>query len=204
MSCSTYAVSFGYEVYLVPVAACGVDFSVLNGGIQGGGFIDPTAPLASSTQILAGTPGEILAGDPGSNIVFDNDIIVAQTTLALTGLTNAAIETDTGSESVQTYDFDSLGFDKNVALSKSWTMTLEGKSQFGDAGYKVMRLLELGAVSGGLKCKIGRIGPTGTTEKTYGYATLTNYSESVEAGSVVSWSCEAQGYGPAVLELDNG
>jgi len=203
-SCSQYAAAFGYEVYLIPCAACGVDLTTVTGGIGAGGFIDPATLLAADTQILPGTAGEILAGDPGTNIVYDGSVITDETVVKLTGLSNAALETDTGTETVQTYDTDSRGFDKNVALSKSWTLSLEGLSQFTDAGYKIIRLLESGAVDGSLKAKIGRVGPTGTLEAVYGYATLTNYSESVEAGTIVSWSIECQGYGPYALDLDNG
>lgn len=206
MACSQYAAAFGYEVYLVPVASCGIDLSGVTGGIGtgAGSFINTATVLASSTKIEAGLPGEILAGDPGENIVFDDNTVPDQTVVKLTGLANAALETDTGTETVQTYDTEARGFDQNVALSKSWTLSLEGMSQFSDAGYKVLRLLEAGAVDGGLKVKIGRIGPTGTSEAVYGYATLTNYSESVEAGTIVSWSIECQGYGPYALDLDNG
>lgn len=204
-SCSQYAAAFGYEVYLVPVASCGVDLSSVTGGIGtgAGSFINIATPLASATKIEAGAAGEILAGDPGVNIVYDGTVIDTETAIKLTGLSNAALETDTGTETVQTYDFEHRGFDQNVALSKSWTLSLEGMSQFSDAGYKALRLLEAGAVDGALKVKIGRTGPTGTTEAIYGYATLTNYSESVEAGTIVSWSIECQGYGPYGLELDN-
>lgn len=203
-SCTQYAAAFGYQVYLIPVAGCGIDLTTVAGGIKAGGFIDPTTLLPYNTQIQAGNAGEILAGDPGANIVYDGSVITTETVLQLTGLSNAALETDTGTETVQTYDTDSRGFDKSVALSKSWTMSLEGMSQYTDAAYKVIRLLEAGAVDGSLKCKIGRVGPTGSTEAVYGYATLTNYSESVEAGSIVSWSIEVQGYGPYALDLDNG
>lgn len=208
-TCSQYAAAFGYEVYLVPVNACGVDLTAVNGGVGTGvnfptPFIDTASPLAFNSQVISGGAGIILAGDPGVNIVYDNDVITAETTIKLTGLTNASLETDTGSETVQTYDAENRGFDQNVALTKSWTMSLEGMSQFTDAGYKVIRLLEAGAVDGALKCKIGRVGPTGTTESIYGYGTLTNFSESVEAGSIVSWSIEVQGYGPYALDLDNG
>lgn len=203
-TCSQYSAAFGYSVFLVPVYACGVDLSQVNGGVKAGGFIDPTNPLDSTTVVEEGaTPSEIYA-PPTTNIVYDNDTIQQETTLRLFGLTNAALETDTGSETVTTYDTESRGFDQNVAISKSWSISLEGVSQFQDAGYKVMRLLEQNAVAGQLKCKIGRIGPTGTTEQVYGYATLSSFSESIEAGSVVSWSLQADGFGPYAVDLDNG
>ena len=204
-SCSQYSAAFGYQVFIVPVSACGVDLESVTGGVTAGGFIDPSSPLAANSKILEGaTSANILAGDPGSDIVYDNDVVTSETTLKLLGLTNAALETDTSSETVTTYDTESKGFDQNVATSKSWSISLEGVSQFGDAGYKTLRLLEQNAVAGALKLKIGRIGPTGTVEAVYGYATLTNFSESIEAGSIVSWSCTAEGYGPYALDLDNG
>lgn len=203
-TCSQYAAAFGYQVYIVPVSACGVDLSAVTGGVEAGGFIDPTTLLDPGSKIEGGSDAaQILAGDPGANIVFDNDTVTAESVIRLYGLTNAALETDTGSETVTTYDTESKGFDQNVAVSKSWSMSLEGVSQFTDAGYKTLRLLEQNAVAGALKVKIGRIGPTGTTEAVYGYATLTGFSESIEAGSIVSWSVTAEGYGPYSIDLDN-
>ena len=202
-SCSQYAAAFGYQLFIVPVSACGVDVGAVAGGIKANGFIDPTSLLPANTKIEGGLDGEILSGEPGVNIVYDNSTITSETVIRLYGLTNAALETDTGSETVTTYDTESKGFDQNVAVSKSWSLSLEGVSQFTDAGYKALRLLEQNAVAGSLKVKIGRIGPTGTSEAIYGYATLTGFSESVEAGSIVSWSVTAEGFGPYAIDLDN-
>lgn len=204
-SCSQYSAAFGYQVYIVPVFACGVDLTAVTGGVKAAGFIDPSVLADQTAKIYEGaSANEILLGDPGTNIVFDNDTVSSETVLRLYGLTNAALETDTSSETVTTYDTEAKGFDQNIATSKSWSLSLEGVSQFGDAGYKVLRLLEQNAVAGQLKCKIGRIGPTGTTESVYGYATLTGFSESIEAGSIVSWSVTAEGFGGYSLDLDNG
>ena len=202
--CSQYAAAFGYDVYIVPVSACGVDLSTVQGGIKAGGFFDPTTTVPELTKISEGaTDGEILAGDPGTNCVYDGTAVTTESVFRLKGVTNASIETDTGTESVITYDTEGKGFDQSVAISKSWSMSLECVSTFGDAAYKALRLMEQNAVSGQLKCKVGRIGPSSTTETVYGYATITNFSESVEAGSIVSWSAELQGYGPVGLDLDN-
>ena len=203
-SCSQYAAAFGYQLFIVPVSACGVDLSAVGGGVQAGGFIDPTSPIASNIKIEAGAdPSSLLAGDPGVNIVYDNDTVTTETVIRLYGLTNASLETDTGSETVTTYDTESKGFDQNVAVSKSWSLSLEGVSQFTDAGYKALRLLEQNAVAGSLKVKIGRLGPTGTSEAIYGYATLTGFSESIDAGSIVQWTVQADGFGPYSIDLDN-
>lgn len=202
-SCSQYSAAFGYQVYIVPVYACGVDLTSVTGGVKAGGFIDPTNTADQTAVVMEGaTASEILLA--GSNIVYDNATVTEETTLRLYGLTNAALETDTSSETVTTYDTESKGFDQNIATSKSWSISLEGVSQFSDAGYKVLRLCEQNAVAGQLKVKIGRIGPTGTSEAVYGYATLTGFSESIEAGSIVSWSVTAEGYGGYSLDLDNG
>ncbi len=203
-SCSQYAAAFGFQLYLVPVSACGIDLASVGGGLKAGGFIDPTATVGEDTKIEEGASfGEILAGDPGVNVVYDGETVNTEATFKLRGITNASLETDTGTESVITYDEEGRGFDQSVAISKSWSIALEGVSKFEDAAYKVIRLLEGNAVSGQLKAKVGRIGPVGTTEAIYGYATVTNYSESVEAGGIVTWSAELQGYGPLALDLDN-
>ena len=204
-TCSQYSAAFGYQVFLVPVSACGVDLESVTGGVGSGGFIDNTSIASATDKVVEGaTSANILLGDPGTDVVYDNDVVTSETVFKLLGLTNAALETDTSSETVTTYDTESKGFDQNVATSKSWSISLEGVSQFGDAAYKTLRLLEQNAVAGALKAKIGRIGPTGTLEAVYGYVTLTNFSESIEAGSIVSWSVTAEGYGPYAIDLDNG
>lgn len=203
--CSQYAAAFGYDIFVIPVSACGIDLSTVSNGLQAGGFFDPSAVLADTTKIREGaSPGEILAGeDPGVNIVYDGDTVTTESVFRVKGVTNAGLETDTGTESVITYDTEGRGFDQAVAISKSWSISLEAISTFGDAAYKALRLMEQNAVSGQLKCKIGRVGPVSTTEAIYGYATVTNFSESVEAGGIVNWSAELQGYGPLGLDLDN-
>ena len=204
-TCSQYSAALGYQVFLVPVSACGVDLESVTGGVGSGGFIDNTSIASATDKVVEGaTAANILLGDPGADVVYDNDVVTGETVFKLLGLTNAALETDTSSETVTTYDTESKGFDQNVATSKSWSISLEGVSQFGDAAYKTLRLLEQNAVAGALKAKIGRIGPTGTLEAVYGYVTLTNFSESIEAGSIVSWSVTAEGYGPYAIDLDNG
>lgn len=201
-SCSSYAAAFGYQVFIVPVAECGVDLNAIS-DTTSSLFVDQSQVASASLSVEDGGLTSILVGDPGVNVVYDGNAVTQQTTFRLYGLTSAALETDTGSETVATYDTESLGFDQAVAVSKSWSLTLEGLSLYTDSAYKVLRLLEQNAVAGGLKCKIARIGPTGTTEAVFGYATLTGFSESLEAGSIVSWSVTAEGFGPYALDLDN-
>lgn len=203
-ACSQFAAAFGFQLLISPVSGCAIDLGAVSGGLGAGGFLDPSAQLSDGLVIEEGaSPGEILAGDPGVNIVYDGDTVTTQSVFRLRGLTNAGLETDTGSENIITYDEEGRGFDQAVAISKSWTLSVEGVTRFNSSGYKVLRLLEANAVSGQLKCKVARIGPNGTTEAVYGYATVTNFSESVESGAIVTFSCELQGYGALALDLDN-
>ena len=75
-------------------------------------------------------------------------------------------------------------------------------ADFKDAGYQIIRLVEQNTVADSLRVKFARVGPTGTVETVYGYGTLSGYSESIEAGSIVSWEMELVGYGPYRVELD--
>lgn len=120
----------------------------------------------------------------------------------LYGLTNASLETDTNSEEVVTYDSDTKGFNLSIPTSKTWSVSLAGVADFKDAGYQIMRLTEQNTVADALRVKFVRVGPTGTDECIYGYGTLTGYTESIEAGSIVSWEASLSGYGPYRIDLD--
>ncbi len=132
--------------------------------------------------------------------VFDMD--GADKIARLYGLTNASLETDTNAEEVLTYDNENLGFNISIPTSKSWSLSLAGVADFKDAGYQILRLTEQNTVVDNLRVKIVRVGPTGTDETVYGYGTLTGYTESVEAGSIVSWEAGLVGYGPYRIDLD--
>jgi hypothetical protein len=120
----------------------------------------------------------------------------------LYGLTNAALETDTNSEDVITYDSDTKGFNLSLPTSKSWSISLSGVADFKDAGYQILRLAEQNTVADALRVKFARVGPTGTDECIYGYGTLTGYTEAIEAGSIVSWEATLQGYGAYRIDID--
>jgi len=211
MSTSTsYAVAFGFNVYLIPVNIDGVDLSTVHGlGVGAGSgspFIDlGTAKanlLAGNTEIEPGTtPDSILQGTGVSATELVYDGTGTAKVIQLTGLKNAALNTSTKSESVKTYDSAAQGFDQNQATGKGWDIALDGFSRYSDAGYRVCRLLERYAVDGNLKCKIARVGPNGSNETVFGFATLSNYTEKVEAGTIVTWSVKAEGFGPYGLSL---
>ena len=76
-------------------------------------------------------------------------------------------------------------------------------ADFGDAGYKILRLTEQNTVADGLRVAFKRVGPTGTTEEIVGYGTLTGFTESNEVPSIVSWECTLTGYGPYHLTLQS-
>ena len=131
---------------------------------------------------------------------FDMD--GADKPVKLYGLTNAALETSTNSEEVVTYDSTTGGFNLSLPTSKTWSVSLAGVADFKDAGYHILRLTEQNTVKDALRVKFARIGPTGTDECIYGYGTLSGYTESIEAGSIVSWEATIEGYGAYRLDID--
>jgi hypothetical protein len=191
--------AFGYDVYIIPLAAADVDatFTGITGAVGAGAtnFIDTTA--------VVGT---------GDTVSYSNGIFTVETTafgmdgldnpVKLYGLTNAALETDTNSEEVVTYDTNTGGFNLSLPTSKTWSVSLAGVADFKDAGYHILRLTEQNTVKDALRVKFGRVGPTGTTEAIYGYGTLSGYTESIEAGSIVSWEATIEGYGAYVIDID--
>lgn len=149
---------------------------------------------------------------PGDTVSYSNGIFTVEgntfdmdgldNPARLYGLTNASLETDTNSEDVVTYDDETKGFNISLPTSKTWSVSLAGVADFKDAGYHVLRLTEQNTVADALRVKFVRVGPTGTDEAIYGYGTLTGYTESIEAGSIVSWEATLQGYGPYRVDLD--
>lgn len=207
---ANYSAAFGYDVYILPLASNEVDIA-FTGITTSTGTSASTAFLKTDSS-AAGDGLNIVAAD--STVAYNSSTGVftvestaynmdgADQPLRLYGLTNAALETDTSSEDIVTYDDETKGFNTSIATSKSWSVSLEGVADFRDAGYQVLRLTEQNTVANSLRVKFVRIGPTGTDEAVYGYGTLQGYSESIEAGSIVSWSATLQGYGPYKLDLD--
>jgi hypothetical protein len=206
---ANYSAAFGYDVFLVPLASSDVDIE----------FTGVTSATGSTSAAFAKTdtttPGDNLNLVPASASVAFNGttgvFTVASAAFAmdgtdkpvrLYGLTNSALETDTSSEDIITYDDETKGYSTSIATSKTWSITLEGVADFKDAGYQILRLTEQNTVANSLRVKIVRVGPTGTDEAVYGYGTLEGYSESIEAGSIVSWSATLSGYGPYKLDID--
>jgi len=194
---ANFSAAFGYKVYLVPLASSSVqvDSVISLAGLGDGGFIDET------TTVPAASPLSYSAGVFSVNSVAMN-MDGADTPFLLRGLTNASLETDTGSEDVYTYDDETKGFNQAVATTKSFSLTLAGVADFKDSAYQALRLTEQNTVADSLRVKFARIGPTGTDETVYGYGTLTGYTESVEVTSIVSWECTLTGYGFYGLDLD--
>jgi hypothetical protein len=196
---ANFSAAFGYDFYIVPLAAASVDtaFTGITGALGGtaADFIDNTTPVAkdASVSYAAGvftvgvTPFAMDGTDPA---------------VRLAALTSASLETDTSTEDIFTYDDESKGFNQAVATTKGFSISLAGVADFKDAGYQILRLTEQNTVADALRVKFARVGPTGTVETVYGYGTLTGYTESNEVASIVSWECTITGYGPYVLEID--
>jgi hypothetical protein len=160
-----------------------------------GGFISIASLVAPSDTISYNNGIFTVEGNTFDMDGTDNPV-------RLYGLTNASLETDTNSEDVLTYDNETRGFNVSVPTSKSWSVSLSGVADFRDAGYQIMRLTEQNTVADALRVKFVRRGPTGTDETVYGYGTLTGYTESIEAGSIVSWEASLVGYGAYRVDLD--
>jgi hypothetical protein len=207
---ANYSAAFGYKFYIMPLASDEVDLT----------FTGITTATGTSASTAFMKTDDSAVGDEG-NLVAANDTIAYNTSTGvftvetvafdmdgadkpakLIGLTNASLETDTSSEDVITYDRTTRGYNTNIATTKSFSISLEGVADFKDAAYQILRLAEANTVNNSLRVKFARIGPTGTDEAIYGYGTLEGYSESIEAGSVVSYSATLNGYGPYNLLVD--
>ena len=207
---ANYSAAFGYKFYIMPLHSDELDLT----------FTGITTATGTSASTAFMKTDDSAVGDEG-NLVAANDTIAYDTSTGiftvesaafdmdgadkpakLTGLTNASLETDTSSEDVTTYDRTTRGYNTNIATTKSFSISLEGVADFKDAAYQILRLTEANTVNNSLRVKFARIGPTGTDEAIYGYGTLEGYSESIEAGSVVSYSATLNGYGPYNLLVD--
>ena len=193
---ANFSAAFGYDFYIVPLTSASVDVAftgVTAADAPTTGFIDTTT-LASGAVSYAN--GVFTVG--ADTFTMDG----TDKPVRLAGLTTAALETDTGSEDVYTYDDETKGFNQAVATTKSFSISLAGVADFKDTGYQILRLTEANTVADSLRVKLVRVGPTGTIETIYGYGTLMGYTESNEVASIVSWECSITGYGAYQLELD--
>lgn len=191
---ANFSTGFGYDFYLVPLAAAEVD-TAFTGVSNAAGFISTTT-VQSPSAVISYASGVFSVGATAL------DMDGTDNPFRLYGLTNAALETDTNTEEVVTYDDETKGFNITLPTSKTWSFSLSGVADFKDAGYHVLRLTEQNTVADALRVKVLRIGPTGTDEAIYGYGTLQGYTESNEAGSIVSWEATIQGYGPYRIDID--
>jgi len=191
---ANFSTSFGFDCYIVPLASADVD-TAFTGVTSAATFID-TATVVSPSAVITYANGIFSVGATAL------DMDGTDNPFRLYGLTNAALETDTDSEDVVTYDDDTKGFNISLPTSKSWEVSLAGVTDFKDAAYHVLRLTEANTIANSLRVKFLRVGPTGTDEAVYGYGTLSGYTESIEAGSIVSYEATLTGYGPYRLDLD--
>jgi len=192
---ANYSAAFGYDFYIVPLLAASIDTDTVGG--TAANFLDITSSIANDATVsyVGGAAPAFTIGGTAY------DMEGTGTAVRLAGLTNAALETDTGSEDVYTYDDETKGFNTSIATTKSFSISLSGVADFADSGYQILRLTEQNTVADALRVKFLRVGPTGVTETVFGYGTLTGYSESNEVTSIVSWECTLTGYGPYGLEL---
>ena len=187
---ANFSAAFGYDFYIVPVQ------NALVADFASAPTLDTSTPVAA-TDTVAYSEGVFTIG--GAAYTMDG----SDAAVRLSGLTTASLQTDTGSEDIYTYDDETSGFNQAVATTKSFNVSLSGIADFGDAGYKILRLTEQNTVADGLRVAFKRVGPTGTDETIVGYGTLTGYTESNDVSSIVSWECTLTGYGPYHLTLQS-
>ena len=198
--CAGFIQAFGYTHYVVPMDICAVDFAELDKPPLGAGesfFLDSTSELANDADVIETFNPYTLSCD-ANTLALDGTDAPAK----LLGLTASSLSTDTNTESSQTYDTTSQGFELGVATSKSATLDLSGNASLGDVGYKLLRVAEKQAVAQNLGAKLVRVGPVGTTETIWGFGRFTNFSESNDAGSIVGWECTFEFYGPYNIKFD--
>jgi hypothetical protein len=193
---ANFSTSFGYDFFIMPVAASEVDIA-FTGVTTAADFLDASAlNLISPSAYISYTAG--VFSENGTAFDMDGN----DKAIRLYGLTNAALQTDTNTEDIVTYDDETKGFNISLPTSKTWSISLGGITDFKDAGYHILRLTEQNTVADALRVKILRVGPTGTDEALYGYGTINGYTESIDAGSIVSWEATLQGYGPYRVDID--
>lgn len=191
---ANFSTSFGYDLYIVPLASAEVDLS-FTGVTTPTTFIDTTTPVAPGA-VISYASGVFSVGAAAMSMDGTDD------PFRLYGLTNASLETDTNTEDIITYDDETEGFNVSLPTSKTWSMSLSGVADFKDAGYHVLRLTERNTIADALRVKVLRVGPTGTDEAVFGYGTINGYTEAIEAGSIASWEATLQGYGPYLIAPD--
>jgi len=120
----------------------------------------------------------------------------------LGAVSNAPINTTTDTQSAQAYD-DELGFRKEIASGASWSIPVEMLLDQLDAGYAILKTAADGAVAGQYleirresPIPAAAVGNTGAAGEIYrGVVTVTNFSESIDAGAIATVSFTMQGYG---------
>jgi hypothetical protein len=135
---ANYSAAFGYDFYIVPVQnALVTDFETAPN-------LDVSTPVASDATVTY-TGGVFTIG--GSAYTMDG----TDGGIRLASLTNASLETDTGSEEIYTYDDETKGFLRPLlrprASASPWLAWLTSTTP----AYKVLRLTEQNTVADGLR-----------------------------------------------------
>jgi hypothetical protein len=121
-------------------------------------------------------------------------------------LTNAGIESSTSTETVIDYG-TSGGFEKAVAVSQSYSIPMAMNLDTTDQGYVLLKTSALNAPTGAYVQWYRESPDPGasvtTVEKHAGIGIITDFSESIEAGSVATVSFTLQGYGSLSFVMAN-
>jgi len=190
-----YSQAYGYNFYFAPLLKNEIDFTDL---ATFTGFMTIASPLSNTAAVTKTGTGSTLAIAVGATTL---DLDGTDAPIRLLGLTNAAPSETETEETVVTYDDEVKSFDTSIATGKSFQFALEGVTDHNDAAYKLMRICAKESVREGLMVKYARIGPTGFTERTYGFGRFTGFDETPPAGGIVRWSTTLRAYGPYELDF---
>lgn len=192
-----YSQAYGYNFYIVPLLKGAIDLTEL---ASFSGFMSLTTLLSNTASVTKTGTGATLSIDVGATTL---DLDGTDNPIRLLGLTNAAPSETEQEETVITYDDEVKSFDTSIATSKGFSFALEGVTDHTDAAYKLLRICAKESVREGLMVKYCRVGPSGFTEKTFGFGRFTGFEETPPAGGIVKWASTLKAYGPYELELDS-
>jgi hypothetical protein len=115
----------------------------------------------------------------------------------LISLTNAGIQGSSETQEVQDYGSD-LGFTAAIVTTQSYSIPCTLNLNLNDPGYQILKNAALNSATGSLVTwyrESPEMSAVGDPEKHAGLAFVTDFSESIEAGSVATVSFTLAGYG---------
>lgn len=118
----------------------------------------------------------------------------------LQGLQNCSRNSGSNNENTITYDSDARGYDQPVATSSTVSWTVSGQTNYLDPAFWLMVYGQKDMVDQQLLLKYCRVGPRNTNLAYYGYGMIPTFEEPSEAGSIIKYNSNIEGYGGFGIE----